>query len=49
MTNIINYQVSENQNQNEITSHLFEGLVSKRQEMTNAGKGVEKRETVHHR
>ena len=48
MLNITTHQRNANQNQNEIiTSHLSKWLSSKRPQITNAGKDVEKREPLY--
>ena len=36
----ISYQKNENQNYNEVSPHILEWLVSKRQMMTNTGEGI---------
>ena len=46
MLNVINHQRNANQNHNEIISHLLEWLLSKRQEITNVSKDVEKEECL---
>ena len=44
--NITNHEGNANENQWDITSHLLEQLLSKRQEITSVGNNVEKGETV---
>ena len=48
MLNITNYQGNANQTHNEnITSHLVEWLLSKKQEITSVGEDVEERKPLY--
>ena len=47
MVSITKHQGNVHQNHRDINSHLAEWLVSKRQQITSAGKGVDKREPLY--